>query len=441
MTSKALQRAVSVFGILLLLVGFMAFPPRGPVPSSAAVYDYFWRDDFGTDTLHPLWSWIREDDAHWSLTDNPDFLRIITQEGGIIASSNDQNNILVTDAPSGDFEITTQVIFDPAENFQYAAIQVYQDDDNYIQLNRAWASGDKVNFDKEIGGTVTNTQTAESADTIWLRITRELNTYTGYFSTDGVAWTLAGQYTAYLPNAKIGLAAANNLAGVTEIPADFEYFELRAMFPSFGRSWSDDFAASLVHPAWSWINEDPAFWSLTDRPGFMRLTTYAGAPAAKNLLVLNAPVGTYAITTRLLFEPTSNFQIAGLVIYGAGDDFLMFGRAMCDLLVDACVGNGIYFDNVDGGGFNENYATSVPDPGEVFLRVVREGRSYSGYVSPDGADWMLVGRHTVSGSRALHYIGISSGNDQADLQIPADFDYFELLDNYAVFMPLVMRAY
>ena len=32
---------------------------------------------------------------------------------------------------------------------------------------------------------------------------------------------------------------------------------------------------------------------------------------------------------------------------------------------------------------------------------MREGRTYSGYVSPDGAGWMLVGRHTISPSREL----------------------------------------
>ena len=83
MSSKAFQRTVSGLGVLLLSLGLMAFPPRGPTPSSAAVYDYFWRDDFATSTLHPIWSWVREDPTHWSLTDNPDVLRITTQTGGI----------------------------------------------------------------------------------------------------------------------------------------------------------------------------------------------------------------------------------------------------------------------------------------------------------------------------------------------------------------------
>ena len=269
MRKAALHRAVSVLGVLLILVGLMAFPPRGPVPSSAAVYDYFWRDEFSGEPLHPLWSWVREDPSYWSLTANPDFLRITTQEGGILGTSNNQRNILVTDAPSGDFQITTKVEFDPSENFQYAAIQVYQDDDNFVQLNRAWAGGDTVNFDKEIGGSFTNTQTSEAADTIWLRIVREGIKYTAFTSPDGIGWTQVGQYTAQLSNAKIGLAAANNLGGVGEIAADFDFFELQAMFPDFGKSWTDGFGGPLLNPAWTWINQDSEFWSLTDRSGFM----------------------------------------------------------------------------------------------------------------------------------------------------------------------------
>ncbi len=440
MRNKTMLHTISGLGILLLLIGLLAFPPHGPRPSAAAVYDYFWRDDFASSTLHPLWSWVREDASHWSLTENPDFLRITTQTGGIVGGSNDQQNILVTDAPSGDFQMTTKVTIDPSENFQHAAILVYQDDDNYIELNRAYAFGNNVNFDKEIGGVILNTQTAETATTLWLRIVREQHTYSAFTSTDGISWTPVGQYTALLTNAKIGLAAASGPAGVAEIPADFEYFELEATFPSFGISWHDDFGSPVLDPAWTWINEDPAFWSLTANPGFLRLTTYAGPPISKNLLVQDAPAGNYAITTRLLFEPSSNFQIAGLFVYGEAGNLLAFGRAYCDPMF-GCVGNGIYFDNRDGAAINPNFATTVPDPDEAYLRVVREGRTYSGYVSPDGAGWMLVGRHTVSPSRALPYIGITSGNDQADLQIPADFDYFELLHNYTNFLPVTLRNY
>jgi cytochrome c len=433
MSSKvALYRTLSVLGILLLLAGLMAFPPQGPQPSSAAVYDYSWRDDFASTTLHPLWSWVREDATHWSLDANSGFLRITTQT--------DWNNILVADAPSGDFQITTKVTVNPTENFQHAAIQVYQDDANYIQLNRAYADGNNVNFDRMIGGVAEGIQVAEETDTLWLRIAREGTTYTAFTSPDGAAWMQVGQHTATLTHAKISLAAGNVWPGVPEIPADYDYFELEAMWPNFGTSWNDDFAATTVDPAWTWINEDTDFWSLTDNPGYMRLTTYDGGMVAKNLLIQPAPVGNYAITTRVLFEPTSNFQMAGLVVYAAPGNILSFGRAHCDSGPPLCVGNGIYFDNVDVTT-HPNFATAVPDLDVAVLRLVREGLTYSGYYSVDGIAWELIGRHTADASRGLAHVGVSCGQDSADIKIPADFDYVELLHDYANFLPVVIRNY
>ena len=51
----------------------------------------------------------------------------------------------------------------------------------------------------------------------------------------------------------------------------------------------------------------------------------------------------FAIETHMLFEPTTNYQFAGLVIWQDEFNFLQFGRAFCDN-EGTCVGNGIYFD-------------------------------------------------------------------------------------------------
>lgn len=433
MSSKvALHRTLSALGVLLLLAGLMAFPPRGPQPSSAAVYDYSWRDDFASSTLHPLWSWVREDATRWSLTDNPGFLRITTQT--------DWNNLLIADAPSGDFQITTKVTVNPTENFQHAAIQVYQDDANYVQLNRAYANGDNVNFDRIIGGVPVGIQTPEAATTLWLRIAREGDTYTAFTSPDGAAWMQVGQHTATLINAKIGLAAGNVWPNVPEIPADYDYFELEANWPDLATGTTDAFTSPLLDPAWTWINEDPTNWSLTDNPGYMRMITYPGGMVAQNLLVQPAPVGDYAVTTRVVFEPASNYQMAGIIVYAAPGNILSFGRAYCDTAPPDCVGNGIYFDNVDVTN-HPNFATAVPDLDVAVLRLVREGLTYSGYYSVDGIAWELIGRHTVDASRGLAHIGVSCGQDNADLKIPADFDYVDVVHYYSVFLPVVIRNY
>lgn len=76
---------------------------------------------------------------------------------------------------------------------------------------------------------------------------------------------------------------------------------------------------------------------------------------------------------------------------------------------------------------------------ETYLRIVRHGDIYTGSVSENGIDWTMVGSPTVT--FAPIKIGLRAGNSlQPAPEIPADFDYFVLVDHsYRVFLPLVLR--
>jgi beta-xylosidase len=438
MKTKLVACAV-VTSVALSVVSLM---PRAtyasPSLASSATYAHLWTDYFATSSLDSAWSWVREDATHWSLTDRPGFLRITTQTGGVVGSQNNQNNLLLTSAPSGDFQIITRVTITPTQNFQFAALQVYQDDDNYVQINRAYANGDTVNFDLEVGGVVTNTQVTLSNTTLYLRIAREGEVYTGYYSTDGSVWTQVGQYTTTLTSPAVGIGAGNNLSSVTEIPADFDFFTLEGNFPTFGDSRTDQFDSTTLDDRWAWINENPSQWSLTANPGSLRIMTHAGAVGTENLLVQTAPHGDFEISTRAVFTPTSNFQIAGLALYQDVNNYMMLGRAYCNSAPPACVGNGIYFDYVEGGTFTGvNFATTTARQGEAHLRVVREDTAYSGYYSEDGVGWKLIGRHTPSNAVALSMVGVTAA--QGTPAIAADFDMFQLSTGFYVFAPLALR--
>jgi len=410
--------------------------------ANASSYDYIWLDEFDSSFLHPLWSWVREDASHWSLTAAPGNLQITTQEGGLFADSNNQNNILIADAPVGDFQISTEVTFNPIENFQYAAIQVYQDDDNFIQLNWAYVvNGTKIDLDKEIDGTVTSSQVpAPLTSTIFLRIERLENVYTGYYSVNGSDWTQVGQHTASLTNPKVSLAAANNLSGVAEIPADFDWFKLEANFANFYLTNADTFSSTTLDSRWTWMNENPNTWSLTDNPGFMRLLSQNGGVGSENFLYQDIPFGDFSIGTHEIFAPTANYQIASMLIYQAQDNFIQLGRAFCSHPPPDCTnGSGIYFDFINGGTYLGNYATSVPEVGEAYLKIERLGNVYSAYYSGNSATWQLIGRHKPSTPFTPTFFGLTTAQDFSNLQTPADFDYFEESHNASVFLPLVLR--
>ena len=211
-------------------------------------------------------------------------------------------------------------------------------------------------------------------------------------------------------------------------------------------AWIDDFEAPTLDGQWFWVREDPSHWSIIERPGFLRITTQQGGLIgtggnAKNLLVRRAPVGSFEIETRVLFTPTENFQMAGLLVGQDDDNFLMLGRAYCDL-APPYFGNAIYFDHEERGAFfDENYAMTTTVPGEAYLRIVREGTVFTGYVSENAEDWMLVGVHTAVSGLIPSLVGLAAEPSwMAVAEIPADFDYFRLDDrSYAVLLPLVLR--
>ena len=441
MKAVALMRLRPV--IILVTLVMITPAPVGYQPSvKANTYGYTWTDEFNSSNLHPLWSWVREDAAHWSLNAAPGNLRIITQEGGVITDGNDQNNLLVAEAPVGDFQISTKVTFNPTANFQYAAVQVYQDDDNFVQLNWAYViSGTTINLDKEIGGTITGIQVpAPAASTIFLRIERLGNVYTGYYSTTGSAWTQVSQHTASLSNPKVSLAAANNWSGAAEIPADFDWFKLEANFADFYCTNSDAFSSTTLDSRWMWMNENTNTWSLTERPGFLRILSDNGYVGDENLLYQPVPIGDFSISTHEIFTPTTDFNIASLVIYQDSDNLLQLGRAYCSNTPPECTGeNGIYFDFFNGGSFSGNFPTSVPEAGEAYLKIERLGQTYSAYYSGDGASWQLIGRHKPGSPFAPTIFGLTAAQDFSNLQTPADFDFFEESHNASVFLPLVRR--
>jgi hypothetical protein len=108
-----------------------------------------------------------------------------------------------------------------------------------------------------------------------------------------------------------------------------------------------------------------------------------------------------------------------------------------------CVGNGIYYDHEEqGASIGSNYAMTTPVLGETYLRLVRHGTVYTGFVSEDGTDWTQVGAHTAISGMVPTKVGLAAYNspDFAASEIAADFDFFRLADgSFYVFLPLVAR--
>lgn len=215
-------------------------PAEATVSAEATSTTTSWIDDFDR-ALAPGWSWVDEDSTHWSLMDTPGALRIMTQ-GESLYRAGQPRNLLLRDAPATDFEITTKVTFDPQDNFQQAAILIYQDEDNFVLLNRGFCGigtcpGSGIFLDNVMNGKrdeENSPQRASSLQTTWLRLRKEGIQYIGFYSADRQTWEELGRVENAMTPAKVGLMANNANAdpSVPQIPADFDFFTVQGTLPT-----------------------------------------------------------------------------------------------------------------------------------------------------------------------------------------------------------------
>jgi len=185
-------------------------------------------------------------------------------------------------------------------------------------------------------------------------------------------------------------------------------------------SWRDDFSTPLLNAAWGWVREDPTHWSLTSRPGFMRITTQAGDlwgsnNNARNLLLLTAPPSDFEISTRVEIAATQNWQQAALLIYADDDNYVRLARVY---------DNGGQVQLVVEMGGTPLYWATPTGLTALHLKLSRVGATYTGFFSADGVNWAEVG-HVAGVSLPGVRAGLAAwGGTGAAAEIAADFDWF-----------------
>ena len=208
-----------------------AVPPTvSPVPTADP---NFFRDDFDGNLAAP-WTWVREDPNNWSLIDVPGALQITVAGGYVSAHTN--ANMLLRPAPPGNFQIETQITFNPRDNFQFAGLILYESDSDFIQAGRGYCRsfecvGEGLYMDYYKKGVLVKPdfgQPYRDVVPILLRLSRRVDTYTFEASSDGKVWFIVGSHTTDLNPLQIGLVTGQRLQG-TNLPATFDYFEVRSL--------------------------------------------------------------------------------------------------------------------------------------------------------------------------------------------------------------------
>jgi len=203
------------------------------IPPKPTADPNFFRDDF-IETLDAQWSWVREDPQNWSLAIVPGSLQINASDGYVLAHN--YSNLLLRPAPEGNFQIETQIRFDPRHNFEFGGLIIYESDSNFIQAGHGYCSsvdciGEGLymnSYQKGIAVKPSFGQTYTHSLPVFLRLSRREDTYTFENSQDGNVWFFIGSQTSTINPLQIGLVASQNLRGDI-LPAVFGYFEVRSL--------------------------------------------------------------------------------------------------------------------------------------------------------------------------------------------------------------------
>jgi glucose/arabinose dehydrogenase len=167
----------------------------------------------------------------YNQTTHPGRVRIPLGSGEIWSSLNNSQNTLFRDLPSDWTSIRLRIAaFNPTANYQQLGLLAYVNDDTYVNLNRAYIDGAKIELFRESAQSVTLASRFSLSNTgnLILRLDRNAstNTYTGLYSTDGGAsWTTVGSTTLALASPRLGIQVGASPPGTTPV-ADLEWVEV-----------------------------------------------------------------------------------------------------------------------------------------------------------------------------------------------------------------------
>jgi glucose/arabinose dehydrogenase len=169
----------------------------------------------------------------YSQATHPGRIRLPVGPGEIWQGLNSSANTLFRGLPADWTSIRLKIAaFGPVGNYQQVGLLAYQDDDNYVSLNRGYINGPVVELFGESGGVVAGKagQAALSnTGTLVLRLDRNpaTNVFTAFYSVnDGGSWTaVPGSVTRVLTSPRLAIHVGGNLGGTTPA-ADLAWVEI-----------------------------------------------------------------------------------------------------------------------------------------------------------------------------------------------------------------------
>ncbi len=203
------------------------------------------RDDFDK-ALSLDWEVVRENKKNVSLKDYPGELLIVTERGSIYEDQDkDRNapggrakNLHLIENPledDADWQLTTCLVgFAAVAQDNQAGILVYEDDENYVKCVVQFSSRSgkylRLAAEKDMVYTRAGGAIDAQQENVWIRLTREGESYSASVSYDGEKFAEFGQVEWDRSPKRFGLIAKNGgKINAPSVEARFDFFEFQSI--------------------------------------------------------------------------------------------------------------------------------------------------------------------------------------------------------------------
>ena len=263
-------------------------PPVSDAQCMALVTDEFDGDELDTD----LWSNIVRENADGYYVDDGALHIDTGDDTDMYGGNTDAENLILTPAPDGEWQITTEVELelDSEREYEQAGLLVYGDDENFVKLSFIQTpDGRDMEFILQEDGEPSNDGAVDRSellpddygDTVQVRITSDGETVTASWSEDGAEFTEFGRERSLdaIDDPQIGVAAFNGAGDGNE--AAFDHVTIGGQVADPGEQSIQDGYTQL------WDGESLDGWNMAgpgeflivedaDREGTCALETHYG---------------------------------------------------------------------------------------------------------------------------------------------------------------------
>ncbi|WP_298454643.1 alpha-L-arabinofuranosidase C-terminal domain-containing protein [uncultured Cellulomonas sp.] len=191
-------------------------------------------------------------------------------------------------------------------------------------------------------------------------------------------------------------------------------------------AWVDEFDGETLDQRWTVMNEAPDSWSLDAGAGTLTLEslvgdTYQDSNDARNLFLVDVPVGDFTAVTSFVAPASVDFQGAGLIAMQDLDNYIRAGFAHVSIATNGPL---VVENAVETGGVFGSTTTARADSTGETLRLQRTGDTVTTSIWVDGA-WVQAAQVTVGFD--ITQVGLYALAAGGAPSHTATFDYFAIV--------------